>query len=123
MNTHPSCLDQMLAIWNQTDLSQVRPMLEAALSPHIVFVDPTIVTHGLDAFEANVRDFRTKYPQAVIRRSSVVDSHHQLHRYTWEILAGGKVMLAGFDVSETNSANQVVRVVGFFGPLAPLDRS
>ncbi len=120
MTAIPSSFDLMLAAWNERDLSKVRAMLEQALTPDVVFVDPTIVTHGIDEFEANVREFRGKYPIADIRRSTVVDSHHDLHRYGWEISAQGKVFLVGFDVTETNAEGKVCKVLGFFGPLGKL---
>jgi hypothetical protein len=49
------------------------------------------------------------------RRATGIDSHHNLHRYGWEISAGGKVMLVGFDVAETAADGMVSRVLGFFG--------
>jgi hypothetical protein len=120
MSTQFNSVDRMLAIWNERDLGQIRSRIEAALTPDVAFVDPTIETHGFNEFEANVCDFRTKYPQAVIRRASGIDSHHNLHRYGWEISAGGRVFLFGFDVAETAEDGRVSRVLGFFGPLASL---
>jgi hypothetical protein len=120
MNPAHANLQQMLAIWNQRDLNKVRAQLEAVLAPEIEFIDPTIVTRGYDEFEANVRHFRGKYPIAEIQQASAIDSHHQVHRYHWAITANGKTMLEGFDVSETNDAGKVTRVLGFFGPVPKL---
>lgn len=117
MSTYPKSFDAMFAAWNERDLSKVRDHLEQALSPDVEFIDPTIITRGIDEFEQNVREFRTKYPQADIRRSANLDSHHQLHRYSWEISVNSKVFLMGMDVTETNAQGKVTRVLGFFGPL------
>jgi hypothetical protein len=117
MAMYPDSLDRMLAVWNERDLTRVRAQLEAALAPEIVFIDPTIVTTGLYEFEANVRAFRTKYAHASLVKTSGIDSHHNLHRYTWAISIGSKLMVAGFDVTETNQEGRIVRVLGFFGPL------
>jgi hypothetical protein len=122
MSAHPTPIDNMLAVWNERDLSLIRGRLEAVLAPEIAFIDPTIVTNGLGEFEENVRDFRTKYPQAHIRRASGIDSHHNLHRYNWEITVEEKVFLAGFDVTETTADGKVCRVLGFFGPLPKLGK-
>jgi SnoaL-like domain len=113
MSAPPTPIDNMLAVWNERDLNLVRGRLEAVLTPDIAFVDPTIETHGVGEFEENVREFRTKYPQANIRRASGIDSHHNLHRYNWEITVEGKVVLAGFDVAETAEDGKVCRVLGF----------
>lgn len=107
----------MLEAWNETDPGRVRGHLEAALAADVVFVDPTIETRGIAEFERNVLDFRAKYPDAVLRRASGIDSHHGLHRYSWEIVVASKVILRGFDVAETDAEGLVKRVLGFFGPL------
>jgi hypothetical protein len=117
MNQYPSSLDAMFAAWNERDVSRVRAHLMQALSPDVEFIDPTIITRGIDEFEQNVREFRTKYPEAEVRRSLRVDSHHLLHRYSWEISVRSKVFLIGADVTETNAQGFVTRVLGFFGPL------
>jgi hypothetical protein len=113
-------VDRMLAVWNERELSRIGSHLEAALTPDILFIDPTIETHGRNEFEANVRYFKTKYPQAHIRRASGIDSHHNLHRYGWEISAGGRVFLVGFDVTQTAEDGKVCKVLGFFGQLPGL---
>jgi hypothetical protein len=94
--------------------------LELALSEDAEFIDPTIITRGIDQFEANVREFRSTYPKAVCARTSAFDSHHNLYRYTWQITSGDDVIVAGFDVVELNDAKRVRRVLGFFGPLPKL---
>jgi hypothetical protein len=120
MSPQFNSIDRMLAVWSERDLGQIRSLLEAAVSPEVAFIDPTTETHGLNEYEANVCDFRTKYPQAVIRHVSGIDSHHNLHRYGWDISAAGKVFLVGFDVAETAEDRRVCRVLGFFGQLPSL---
>jgi hypothetical protein len=116
MSTHPASFDAMFAAWNERDPSRVRGHLEQALAADVLFIDPTIVTRGIDEFEHNVHDFRRKYPHAQIHRSAVVDSHHQLHRYTWQITIGSKTLLHGMDVTSTDGEGKVTQVLGFFGP-------
>jgi hypothetical protein len=120
MANYPEAFDHMLAAWNEHDLSRVRAHLELALSPKIEFVDPSIVTRGIDEFEANVREFRGRLPDAVCSRASGVDSHHDLYRYNWEIHRSGELFLPGFDVVQVDDNARVLRVEGFFGPLPPI---
>ncbi|MEM7285979.1 MAG: nuclear transport factor 2 family protein [Actinomycetota bacterium] len=115
--SYPETLDHMLAAWNETDPAQVRGHLETALAPDVHFVDPPNDITGIDAFEAMVHRVHDQVPGAVYSRASDVDSHHGLHRYHWAIHLDGELLLAGFDVTETNEAGQVSRVLGFFGPL------
>ncbi|MFM7330574.1 MAG: nuclear transport factor 2 family protein [Brachymonas sp.] len=117
MSSYPPSFGAMFAAWNERDMSKVRAHLEQALSPEVEFIDPTIITRGIDAFEQSVREFRTKYPEADIRRSATLGVHHQLYRYSWEISVKSKVFLVGMDVTETDAQGRVMRVLGFFGPL------
>ena len=122
MSAEHSVIDRMLDVWNEKNPDLVLDRLSAVLSEDVVFTDPTITTHGLVEFEANVRGFRAKYPHAVISRTSGIDAHSNLHRYTWQISMNGKAVLSGFDVSEHNSEGKICKVLGFFGALPPLER-
>jgi hypothetical protein len=114
---HPESFDHMLAAWNEPDASKVRGHLERALAVDVRFVDPSVETHGIAEFEANVHAVHAQIPGAEYRRTSDVDSHHRVHRYSWEIRSGGELLLPGFDVTETDDDGKVVSVIGFFGPL------
>lgn len=107
----------MLAAWNERDPGEVRGHLDRALAPDVEFIDPSIETHGIDEFEANVHEVQRGIPGAVYERTSGVDSHHRLHRYSWRISRDGEVLLPGFDVTEVDDDGKVCRVLGFFGPL------
>lgn len=115
--TYPNSLDHMLAAWNESDPSMVRSHLERALASGVEFVDPSVETHGLDEFEANVHNVQAGLPGAEYSRTSGVDSHHGLHRYSWQISRDGEIVVTGFDVTEVDDDGKVKRVLGFFGPL------
>lgn len=117
MSSHPEALDHMLAAWNERHPALVRAHLDAALSPDVEFIDPSIETRGIDAFEANVHEVHRQIPGADYERVSGVDSHHGLHRYAWQISQHGEVIMPGFDVTEVDADGKVLRVLGFFGPL------
>jgi SnoaL-like domain len=120
MKPYPASFDRMLAAWNERDVALIRSHLDQALAADVEFIDPTIVTRGVDEFDANIRGFRGKYPHADCVRTSGVDTHHDLHRYSWHIVVGQQVVVAGFDVVETDAEGRVRRVLGFFGPLPAL---
>jgi hypothetical protein len=119
--TYPESLDHMLAAWNEADPSMVRGHLERALASTVEFIDPSVEMHGLDEFEANVHNVHASLPGAEYSRTSGVDSHHGLHRYSWEISRDGETVVTGFDVTEVDGAGKVTRVLGFFGPLPDSD--
>jgi hypothetical protein len=115
MTEYPKSLDSMLAAWNEPDASKVRDHLEKALEPSVRFVDPSIDVSGIDGFEANVQEVKSRLPGAVYSRTSGVDSQHNFHRYHWAINQNGELLISGFDVTETNADGKVVCVIGFFG--------
>lgn len=117
MTSHPDALNHMLAAWNEADPDKVRGHLDKALSPEVRFVDPSIDVTGIDGFEANVHNVKASIPGAVYSRTSGVDSQHGFHRYHWAIHQKGKLLLEGFDVTQTDADGRVVMVVGFFGPM------
>ncbi len=115
MISYPEALDHMLAAWNEPDAVQVRNHLEKALDSNVRFVDPSIDVTGIDGFEQNVHDVKSKIPGAVYSRTSGVDSQHNFHRYHWAIHQEGRLLLSGFDVTETDEQGKVTCVIGFFG--------
>ena len=117
MSDYPKALDHMLAAWNEPDAALVRGHLEQALAPQVRFVDPSIDVTGIDGFEANVHEVKAGLPGAVYSRASGVDSQHGFHRYHWAIHQGEELLLAGFDVTQTDEEGRVVCVIGFFGPV------
>ena len=114
----PESLEHMLAAWNEPDPSRVRSHLESAVSADVRFVDPSIDVTGIDGFEANIHEVKSRLPGATYGRTSEVDSQHGFHRYHWAIHQGDELVLSGFDVTQTDASGLVVLVIGFFGPLA-----
>lgn len=117
MADHPEALDHMLAAWNEPDAAKVRGHLEKALSANVRFVDPSIDVSGIDGFEKNVHEVKSKIPGAVYSRTSGVDSQHDFYRYHWAIHQQGRLLIAGFDVTEIDKQGKVSCVIGFFGDI------
>jgi hypothetical protein len=117
MANYPKALDHMLKAWNEPDSTQVRSHLEKAMNSNVRFVDPSIDVSGIDGFEQNVHEVKSKIPGAVYSRTSSVGSQHNFHRYHWAIHQEGKLLLSGFDVTETDEQEKVACVIGFFGEI------
>ena len=120
MSDHPESFDHMVAAWNERDPEKIRGHLDRALAPDVVFCDPVNFTHGIDEFEAMVREFRATTPNASAGHSSSMDHHHDLYRYAWEVYDGDTLAVAGMDVTRVNGDGMVERVDGFFGPIPAL---
>jgi len=117
MSETPEVLERMMKMWNETDLGEIPNHVRSIFSEDVLFIDPSNRIVGHDAFVAMVKEFRTKFPDAICSRSSGVDSHHGLHRYHWEIHRGNELLVPGFDVTEVNESGRVSRIEGFFGPI------
>ena len=115
MTRYPKALDHMLAAWNEPDAALTRAHLEKALAPNVRFVDPSIDVTGIDGFEDNVHEVRSKLAGAVYSRTSGVDAHHGFYRYHWAIHQGEQLVVVGFDVAQTDESGRVACVIGFFG--------
>jgi hypothetical protein len=107
-------------MWNERDQSLIRSHLDRAVTEDFVFCDPLHHHVGRDALEQNVRAFRQDYPHAELMISSGFDSHHDRHRYSWQITVRGKVFVNGFDAVRVENSGLLARVDGFFGPLPDL---
>ena len=62
------------------------------------------------------------YPATASRRTIGLDSHHDHHRFGWELAAAdGTVAVEGIDVAEVGPDGRFVRITGFFGALPEVD--
>ena len=113
----PECMQHYLRMWNERDPEAIRAHLDRAVSDDCLWVDPQNDHVGRDALEANVREFREKFPNADLGLASNVDGHHRRHRYDWIIEVDGKLLIRGADVTTINEAGLIERVDGFFGEL------
>lgn len=107
--------------WNERDLNRIRGFVDKSMAENVVFADPANFLHGIDAFEKMVSDFRLKYPESIVKRTSGLDSHNNRYRYTWEIYIGEIMIVKGFDVATVNENGLIERIDGFFGDFPPLE--
>lgn len=111
--------DQYLAMWNEPDLTALRPHIEMSCAPGIIFADPNEYTVGHDELEAMAVRVKESIPGAVYRRCSGVDVQHRRYRYLWEIILGGERIVHGMDVATVDDNGRIERIDGFFTPLPP----
>ncbi len=117
MTNNLESLDMMLAIWNSSDPEEIERLAAKSLEHNVHFADPTHNIIGRELFVEMVHRTHKRIPGAVYSRASRIDIQNNFCRYHWEIHQGDKLLVEGFDVTETNDAGKVVKVLGFFGPL------
>ena len=117
MSDQPEALVLYRQMWNERDPDKIRRHLDMCVSDDCLWVDPLHSHTGRDALEANVREFRSTYPDADLRLGSNIDGHNDRHRYEWFITVGDELLIRGFDVVTMNNDGMIGRVDGFFGML------
>lgn len=105
--------------WGEPDPARRHPMLQRVWAENGTYTDPTVHMTGSNALVEYIGKVLKKYPGARIVRTSAVDTHHGMVRFTWRMaLADGKTLAEGIDFGELSSEGQLRRIVGFFGQLA-----
>lgn len=84
-------------------------------------LDPPLEGHGRAEISALADVVLTHYAGHRFVRTSTIDSHHGFARYSWELTGpDGSVAVSGIDVAQFDKDGQLLRIVGFFGPLEPV---
>lgn len=109
-------IDGYLACWNTTDADERIALIEQFWTPDARMVDPLVDVAGHAELAAVFTRFHETYPGCSFRRTGDCDAHHQLARWTWEMIDGsGNRVLAGLDVALLADDGRLQYVAGFFG--------
>jgi hypothetical protein len=115
-----STIDEHLAGYCEPDPDRRRALLAGAWADGGVLLDPPMDATGVDAIAGLVDVVLEHYPEHTFRRTSVVDTHHDHARYSWDLVApDGTVAVSGVDVVQVRDG-RLSQVVGFFGELEPV---
>ena len=115
-------IDASVAMWNGPEEARRAELIAAAWTEDGAYVDPLAQASGHDGLNAMVTELRGQFPGHVIARTTGIDAHHGLVRFSWELVADdGAVTVAGLDVGIVAEDGRLSRIGGFFGPLPELD--
>ena len=121
MNDHSDAIDldatvdRYLDIWNDTDPTGRRLKIETVMADDGRYVDPLGTASGHAEFDELVRGAQQQFAGLSFRRGQVFDAHHDLARFTWELVSGpaAEPIAVGFDVVEVDDGGRISRVSGF----------
>ncbi|HCB07644.1 MAG TPA: nuclear transport factor 2 family protein [Nocardioides sp.] len=109
-------IDTYARAWSDPDPAVRRQRLAEVWADGATYADPTADAVGAEQLAAHIDDVQAGYPGA-IERTSAVDAHHDVARFTWRyVLADGSVLVDGLDVV-TLTEGRIASITGFFGPL------
>jgi hypothetical protein len=112
-------IDRYCDVWNEPDPTLRAALLAVVWAPGATYTDPSVHAASADELLAHIANVRARRPGASVLRSSAVDAHHGLARFTWHVVqADGVALLDGLDIAFlTADGLRIERIIGFFGPL------
>lgn len=112
-------VDRYCEAWSLASADERAAALRDVWADGATYTDP-----GTDALDAGgllayIAQVHARYPGAKVVRTSVVDVHHDVARFAWQLVrADGSTLPEGLDVVDLDmGALRIRRIVGFFGPL------
>ena len=117
--TIETVVDTYLGMFAQADPTEA---IDVAFAPGARFVDPLLDVTGHEALGETVAMVQQQYPGHRFVRSSGIDEHHSIVRYSWDLLApDGGAVLTGTDVAAVGDDGRLTIVAGFFGDVPAMD--
>lgn len=108
-------VDTWLRAYGEPDAATRATLIEQVWAPDGVLADPPFTGTGHAEIDALAGALLGQYPGHAFRRTSAVDAHHDVARYTWEMVGpDGAVALTGTDLVALEEG-RLARVAGFFG--------
>jgi ketosteroid isomerase-like protein len=101
--------------WNAGGKEALTKAVTAAWSADGTYTDPLADVRGHDGIAAVIAAAHEQFPGFEFRLTGVVDGHHDLARFGWELVAvaDGSAPVAGFDVITLSDDGRIRSVLGF----------
>ena len=90
-------VDQYLAVWNETDPDARRALIARTWTEDGTYLDPLLEGDGHAGIDATIGDAQPRFPGLPFRRTSDVDAHHNVVRFSWALGPEDSPALAGID--------------------------
>jgi hypothetical protein len=104
--------------WNQESPAAIRDALSRCWSEESTYIDPqTPLATGVDQLVDVIYNSYQTLPGRKFNLVSQADCHHGSGRFQWELVMDNQDAVQGMDYFEYNEKNQIIRIIGFFGPL------
>jgi hypothetical protein len=115
-------IDRYFATWNEADDDRRAELCAQVWTEEGRYIDPLADATGPAGIAAMIGGLRAQFPDHSLRRSTVVDSHHDLARFGWELVGpDGSLAVAGIDVAGVDlSGTRLVSITGFLGDVEPV---
>lgn len=114
-------IDRYCRVWNEGEPNVRAELLASLWSENATYTDPSVHAANGQELLVHIAAIRAGRPGASILRTSPVDIHHRVARFSWHAVEGdGKVLREGIDIAFiTSDGSRIERMIGFFGPTTP----
>jgi hypothetical protein len=115
-------IDRYCAVWNEPSPDRRAELLAQVWAHDATYTDPSVHASTSGELLAHIEQVRARRPGSMVVRTSAIDFHHAIARFSWHVVqADGAALPDGLDVAEFSSdSKRIKRIVGFFGPLQGL---
>lgn len=108
-------VDAYVASWNEADAAKRTALVEQAWAPEARYVDPLLDLTGHQDLATLKPLLDQHYPGHRINRTSDVDAHHNVVRFSWDMTGPDGTMVAnGIDVGILAEDGRLQGIAGFF---------
>jgi hypothetical protein len=109
--------------WGPMNETVRRGIVAVVWEPTGVYVGPSVQLIGREALARHASALQSADPGSRIVLDSVVDRRHGMFRFAWRRLLPNGESRTGVDFGELSDDGRIQKIVGFFGPLVPVERS
>ncbi|MBL27917.1 MAG: hypothetical protein CMM50_10270 [Rhodospirillaceae bacterium] len=121
MMTFEATIDRYCEAWSAADPNRRFSLLADVWSDGGIYCDPTVHAVGASALLDHIAAVIARRPGSRVLRTSALDRHHDLARFTWAAVAeDGAVLRDGIDIATFDASGRITRMIGFFGSPEPL---
>ena len=112
-------IDRYCDAWSEPDAKRRADILASVWSPAATYTDPSVYAASIMELLTHISKVQLSRPGAKVLRTSTVDVHHGIARFSWHVVqANGVELPEGLDVAFISiDGKRIERIVGFFGVL------
>ncbi|GGP58335.1 nuclear transport factor 2 family protein [Streptomyces melanogenes] len=121
-NRYETAVARYFEAWNASgSAEELAKAVEAAWSADGRYTDPMSDATGYEAIAGVIGAVHAQFPGFEFRLEGVVDGHHDLARFRWELVsvADGSAPVAGSDVVTFAEDGRIATVAGFLDRVPP----
>lgn len=112
-------IDRYCEVWNEPVANRRAELLAQVWGDGATYTDPSVHAGTAQQLLEHIDKVRARRPGVQVRRTSTIDAHHGVARFSWHVVqADGTVLVDGTDFADISAdGKQIARIVGFFGAL------